>query len=54
MHSFWAAESPKRWGRYRPNQGFCSRSFFSVQVRSSFLSQELARALGERNAYLLG
>lgn len=32
--------------------GFRSRSFFSFEVRHSFFSKELARALGERNAYL--
>jgi hypothetical protein len=32
MHSFWAAESPKRWGRSRPNQGFVSAIFSSFGV----------------------
>lgn len=48
----WAAFSPKTGGRYRPNRGFRSRSFFSIEVRHSFFSEDLARALGERNAYL--
>ena len=51
QHYVWAAFSPKCGGRYRPNRGFRSRSFFSVEVRYSFFGEDLARALGERNAY---
>ena len=47
----WADFSPNCGGRYRPNRGFRSRSFFSVEVRYSFFGEDLARALGERNAY---
>jgi hypothetical protein len=52
QHYIWAPFSPKTGGRYRPNRRFRSRSFFTVEVRHSFFSKELARALGERNAYL--
>ena len=48
----WAAKPHKYPGRSRPNRGFRSRSFFSVEARSSFLEELLRRALGERNAYL--
>ncbi len=52
QHYIWAAFLPKTGGRYRPNRGFRSRSFFSIEVRYSFFSEELARAVGERNACL--
>jgi hypothetical protein len=60
----WAVAPPSAtFGRhFRPKPGvataqtgvFRSRSFFSVEVRDSFFSEELTRALGERNAYLYG
>ncbi len=51
MQYIWAAKPHKYLGRYRPNRGFRSRSFFRVEVRHSFFSKGLARAIGERNAY---
>jgi hypothetical protein len=51
-HYIWAAFSPKTGGRYRPIRGFRSRSFFSTEVCNSFLSEALARPVGERSAYL--
>jgi hypothetical protein len=52
QHYIWAAFSPKTGGRYRPNRAFRSRSFFSTEVCNSFLSDVLARPVGERNACL--
>jgi len=51
-HYIWAALSPKMAGRYRPNRGFRSRSFFSIEVRTSFLEEVMRRPAGERYTYL--